>query len=85
MCDRLIGGMLWCAGMHWSLTRAHPHREGTSVCHSRSASYQCFFGGVMLSESGSIRDYMCDDGSYGAQVCIGSLALLPTMGNHVQI
>ena len=29
MCDRMIGGMLWCKDVYLSLTRAHPHESGS--------------------------------------------------------
>ena len=62
MCDRLIGGMLWCGDVPRSLIRAHPPERIPVFVTADQQATSVFFGGVMLSESGSIRECMCDDG-----------------------
>ena len=65
-----------------------PDRNGVFLGGSRGATccvmptnYQCMgsLEGSTESESGSVREYMCDDHSYDAQVCISTLALQTTM------
>ena len=55
MCDRLIRGMLWCADVHWSLTRAHPHeRVPVFVTADQQATSVLFFLGSCCLSQGAL-------------------------------
>ena len=76
MCDRLIGGMLWCVDVYRSLTRAHPHERVPVFVIADQQTTSVFWGSCCLSQ-GAL-------GNACVMMTVMVRKLKPTMGNHVQ-